>query len=152
MINGAHVILYSKKPDADRAFLQRTLGLSHVDAGGGWLIFALPPAEVAVHPASKNSHELYLMCDDVNAFIATVAKHGIRCSPVSEQRWGLLTTLTLPGGGKLGVYEPRHARPSAKPARATPRASGGASKRAAPKKPKRAAPKKPKHAAKASRK
>ena len=121
MINGAHVIVYSKKPDLDRAFLQDVLGLSHVDVGGGWLIFALPPSEVAVHPGPKNGvHELYLMCDDVNAVIAAVGKRGIRTTAVKDQRWGLLTTLTLPGGGKLGVYQPRHARPNVKAGRATP--------------------------------
>ena len=112
MINGAHTILYSKKPEADRAFLRDVLGLPNVDVGGGWLIFGLPPSEVAVHPSGTNGpHELYLMCENVKAFVAAVKRRGIKCGAVKDQGWGLLTTLTLPGGGKLGVYEPRHARP-----------------------------------------
>lgn len=113
MINGAHSIIYSKNPEADRAFLRDVLKLPNVDAGGGWLIFALPPAEVAVHPSETNSvHELYLMCDDVKQFVAAMQEHGVTCSPVQEQGWGLLTNLTLPGGGTLGVYQPRHQRPA----------------------------------------
>jgi len=113
MINGAHVILQSTNPDADRAFLRDVLDLPNVDAGGTWLIFALPPAEVAVHPGDKNDvHVLYLMCDDVEAFVADMRDHNIACDPVQEQRWGRLTHVTLPSGGKLGVYEPRHERPS----------------------------------------
>ena len=128
MIIGAHSIIYSTKPEADRAFLRDVLELSNVDVGGGWLIFGLPPSEVAVHPAGKNNlHEFYLMCDDVAAFVAEMKTHKIECSPVKDQGWGLLTQLTLPGGGKLGIYEPRHARPkpmragnvSRKPARRT---------------------------------
>ena len=112
MIIGAHSILYSKKPDADRAFLRDVLKLPNVDVGGGWLIFGLPPAEVAVHPSDENDvHEFYLMCDDVKAFIAEMKKGKIACGPVHNQGWGLLTQITLPGGGKLGVYQPRHARP-----------------------------------------
>lgn len=88
------------------------LELTSVDVGGGWLIFGLPPAEVAVHPSDENDvHELYLMCDDVHAFITQMKKHVIACSPVQNAGWGLLTQLTLPAGGKLGVYQPRHARP-----------------------------------------
>jgi hypothetical protein len=112
MIIGAHSIIFSTNPDADRAFLRDVLQLKNVDAGGGWLIFALPPSEVAVHPSDANDlHELYLMCDDVQAFIAELKTHDIPCSPVQNQGWGLLTQVTLPGGGKLGVYQPRHARP-----------------------------------------
>ncbi len=97
MINGAHVIIYSKDADADRAFLRDVLKLSHVDVGHGWLIFALPSSEVAVHPAEENGQqELYLMCD---------------CGEIQNLGWGMLTKITLPGGGKLGVYQPRHARP-----------------------------------------
>ena len=93
-------------------FLRDVLGLSHVDVGGGWLIFGLPPAEVAVHPAEVSGrHELYLLCDDVAAFVAEMAARNVACGPVSDQRWGLLTEVVLPGGGTLGVYEPRHARP-----------------------------------------
>jgi hypothetical protein len=112
MIHGAHAILYSRKPEADRTFFRDVLGLPHVDVGGGWLIFGLPPAEVAVHPSRKNNvHELYLMCDDVGALIATMRKRKVKCTPARDQGYGVFTTVTLPGGGKLGVYEPRHARP-----------------------------------------
>lgn len=112
MIIGAHSIIYSAAPDADRAFFRDILKLTTVDVGGGWLIFGLPPSEVAVHPADTNGrHEFYLMCDDVEAFVAEMKKHSIACGPVQNQGWGLLTQLTLPGGGTLGVYQPRHARP-----------------------------------------
>jgi hypothetical protein len=118
MITGAHSIVYSKKPDADRAFLRDVLKLSSVDVGRGWLIFGLPPAEVAVHPSKKNNvHEFYLMCEDVEKFIAEMRKHKIACGPVHNQGWGLLTEVTLPGGGKLGVYQPRHPRPKPMKAR-----------------------------------
>jgi hypothetical protein len=114
MLIGAHSIIYSTKPDADRAFLRDVLALPHVDVGDGWLIFGLPPAEVAVHPSDKNGvHELYLMCDDVEAFVETLKSHNIACGPVQNQGWGLLTQMTLPGGGKVGIYQPRHARPEA---------------------------------------
>jgi hypothetical protein len=114
MIVGAHSIIYSKKPDADRAFLRDVLKLPNVDVGGGWLIFGLPPAEVAVHPGDKNDvHEFYLMVDDVDALIGEMKRRNIACGPVHNQGWGLLTQITLPGGGKLGVYQPRHARPKA---------------------------------------
>jgi hypothetical protein len=112
MIVGAHSIIYSTKPDADRAFLRDVLKLTNVDVGDGWLIFGLPPAEVAVHPSEKNDvHEFYLMCNDVNAFVADMKQRDVCCDPVQDQGWGLLTQLTLPGGGKLGIYQPRHARP-----------------------------------------
>jgi hypothetical protein len=111
MITGAHSIIYSKDADADRAFLREVLRLPHADAGGGWLIFGLPPAELAVHPAEHPRQELYLMCDDVAAFVRDMTARNIVCAPVTDQRWGLLTELTLPGGGRLGVYQPRHARP-----------------------------------------
>jgi hypothetical protein len=114
MIVGAHSIIYSRSPEADRAFLRDVLKLTHVDVGGGWLIFGLPPAEVAVHPGDKNDvHEFFLMCDDVNGLIASMRAKAIVCSPVQEQPWGLLTSLKLPGGGQIGVYQPRHARPKA---------------------------------------
>jgi catechol 2,3-dioxygenase-like lactoylglutathione lyase family enzyme len=112
MIHGAHVIIYSRDAEADRAFLRDVLGFSFVDAGHGWLIFALPPAELAVHPADSNgAHELYFMCDDVRAFSAEMQAKGVACSPVSEERWGSITRLALPGGGQLGVYQPKHASP-----------------------------------------
>ena len=114
MLIGAHSIIYSTNPDADRAFLRDVLTLPNVDVGEGWLIFGLPPAEVAVHPSDKNDlHEFYLMCDDVAAFVAKMKTHNIAYGPVQDQGWGLLTQLTLPGGGKLGIYQPRHARPKA---------------------------------------
>jgi hypothetical protein len=112
MIIGSHSIIYSTNADADRAFLRDVLKLTNVDVGGGWLIFGLPPSEVAVHPGDKNDlHEFYLMCDDVKAFIAEMKKHKVACSAAQNLGWGVLTQLTLPGGGKLGVYQPRHARP-----------------------------------------
>jgi catechol 2,3-dioxygenase-like lactoylglutathione lyase family enzyme len=112
MINGAHVVIYSADAEADRAFLRDVVGLAGVDAGGGWLIFALPPAELAVHPGERgDAHELFLMCDDVEAFVAAMAAKGVRCAPIETPRWGRLTKLTLPGGGTLGVYQPLHARP-----------------------------------------
>jgi hypothetical protein len=112
MINGAHAIVYSRDAAADRVFFRDVLGLSSVDAGEGWLIFALPSAEVAVHPSDENGvHALYLTCGDVTAFVASMKERGVRCAPIADRGWGLLTEVTLPGGGKLGVYEPRHARP-----------------------------------------
>ena len=112
MLNGAHAVIYSKDADRDRAFLRDVLGLGGVDAGGGWLIFGLPPAEVAVHPAEENDeHELFLMCDDVQGLIAELQTKKVECSAVDEQRWGSITRLTLPGGGKLGIYQPKHPSP-----------------------------------------
>jgi catechol 2,3-dioxygenase-like lactoylglutathione lyase family enzyme len=112
MINGAHVVIYSKDADADRAFLKDVLGFRSVDVGGGWLIFALPPAEVACHPgAENNQHEMFLMCDDLKATIAELDAKGIQCTDLHQQPWGVLTKIKLPGGGELGLYEPRHARP-----------------------------------------
>ncbi|MGZ3423965.1 MAG: VOC family protein [Polyangiales bacterium] len=112
MIFGAHVIIYSKDADADRAFFRDVLKYPHADAGHGWLIFALPPAEVAIHPSEKNdTHELYLMCKDVKDFIAEMEAKNVACGPISEQRWGSLTSITLPGGGKVGVYQPHHPSP-----------------------------------------
>jgi hypothetical protein len=113
LITGAHSIIYSTDAEADRAFLRDVLNLPSVDVGRGWLIFGLPPAEVAVHPGEENNvHEFYLMCDDVDALVGEMKKRGITCEPVQDQGWGRLTQLTLPGGGKLGIYEPRHARPN----------------------------------------
>ena len=108
-ISGAHMILYSTDAEADRAFLRDVLQFGSVDAGDGWLIFALPPAEVAVHPASDNGrHEMYLMCDNVDEAVAKLAKQGVSCTTVVDRGWGLLTELTLPGGGKMGLYQPKH--------------------------------------------
>jgi len=114
MITGAHSIIYSTDAEADRKFLRDVLKLTNVDVGHGWLIFGLPPAEVAVHPSEKNDvHEFYLMCDDIEGFIAEMAKRGVACESVRDQRYGLFTQLTLPGGGKLGMYQARHVRPKA---------------------------------------
>jgi hypothetical protein len=113
VITGAHSIIYSKNPEADRAFLRDVLKFPSVDVGHGWLIFGLPPSEVAVHPAEHNDvHEFYLMCEDVEALIGELNGQGVECSAVQNEGWGLLTQVTLPGGGKLGIYQPRHARPA----------------------------------------
>jgi catechol 2,3-dioxygenase-like lactoylglutathione lyase family enzyme len=141
MINGAHIVLYTKDPEADRAFFRDVLQLPSIDAGHGWLIFALPPAEAAFHGVKKESvekesaektsvedetvdidkdendaarndcHELYFMCDDLAATLRDLKKKNVPVSAVSEQRWGSLATLTLPSGGKVGIYEPKHPRP-----------------------------------------
>jgi hypothetical protein len=118
MLIGTHSIIYSRKPEADRLFLRDILGLSHVDIGEGWLIFSLPPSELAVHPSSKNNkQELYFMCTDIHAFITAMKKKKISCSSIQSLGWGELSQITLPGGGKLGVYQPHHARPRTKPVR-----------------------------------
>ena len=112
MIVGAHSIIYSKNVDADRAFLKNVLGLPHVDVGEGWLIFGLPPAEVAIHPSEENDvHEFYLMTGDVHALASAMTAKGFDCAPVQDYGWGLMTHVTLPGGGRLGVYQARHPRP-----------------------------------------
>jgi catechol 2,3-dioxygenase-like lactoylglutathione lyase family enzyme len=109
MIFGAHVVVYSKDATADRAFFREVLGFSSVDAGHGWLIFALPPAELAVHPAEDNDrHELYFMCDDLKGEIAALGKKGVKCSEVQEARWGSITRFRLPGGSEVGLYQPKH--------------------------------------------
>jgi catechol 2,3-dioxygenase-like lactoylglutathione lyase family enzyme len=110
MIRGAHVILYSSDAEADRAFLQDLLGLGQVDAGGGWLILQLPPAEVAVHPTENSGAvELYLVCDDVDRTVEELTARGVPVlEPVSDQGWGRLTAIGLPGGGRVGLYEARH--------------------------------------------
>ena len=112
MITGAHVMIYSRDADADRAMLRDALALDHVDVGHGWLIFRLPPAEAAVHPSDENDwHALYLMCDDLARAIRALAAKGVPCDPVSTQGWGESTAIHLPGGGRIGLYEPRHRRP-----------------------------------------
>jgi catechol 2,3-dioxygenase-like lactoylglutathione lyase family enzyme len=109
MISGAHVIIYSKNAEADRAFFRDVLGFKSVDAGHGWLIFALPPAEAAFHPGDKNSvHELYLMCDDLKSEMAALAKKNVTCSEIQEERWGSITKMRLPGGGDIHLYQPKH--------------------------------------------
>jgi catechol 2,3-dioxygenase-like lactoylglutathione lyase family enzyme len=113
-ITGAHAILYTDDAAADRTFFADVLGLKSVDAGGGWLIFALPPAELAAHPASADGggYELYLMCDNIKATVRELEVKGVEFSSgVTQQRWGLITSIILPGGGRLGLYEPLHASP-----------------------------------------
>src|SRR4051794_4506588 len=110
MITGSHVILYSADADADRAFLAELLGTPSVDAGGGWTILQLPPGEVAVHPAeTSGAVELYLVCDDVEATVAELTARGVPVEgEITDQGWGRLTSVALPGGGRIGVYEARH--------------------------------------------
>ncbi|WP_250973893.1 VOC family protein [Streptomyces sp. RKAG293] len=106
------MVIYSRDAEADRAFFRDVLGYPHVDAGGGWLIFKLPPAEIAVHPTDgPERHELFLMCDDVNASVQELTAKGVTfIQPVTDQGWGLMSILQLPGGGEVGLYEPRHER------------------------------------------
>jgi hypothetical protein len=112
MINGAHVIIYSKDANADRTLIKDVLKFPHVDVNKGWLIFKLPPSELAVHPSDENDlHELYLMTDDLDLEMRALKKAGVSCDSVTQQSWGRSTRLQLPGGGTLGLYEPRHARP-----------------------------------------
>lgn len=109
MISGAHMIVYSKDAEADRAFFRDILGFASVDAGHGWLIFALPPAEVACHPSAENDeHELFFMCDDLKAEMSALAEKGVHCSDVQEAPWGSITRMRLPGGGEIGLYQPKH--------------------------------------------
>jgi catechol 2,3-dioxygenase-like lactoylglutathione lyase family enzyme len=160
VINGAHAIIYSSDAEADRAFLRDVLGLPYVDAGQGWLIFALPPSEVAIHPAQdtkqdgqqhgqqhgqpENVHEVYLMCSDVEALCESLALGNVSCTPIQDEGWGLVTRVTLPGGGELPIYQPRHPRPdwaasaparkparAGKPARPVRSSSKASSKRSA---------------------
>jgi len=113
VITGAHAIVYSHDADADRAFFRDVLELPSVDAGHGWLIFALPPAEIATHPTDgAGRHELYLMCDDIHATVAELERKGVRFGgPIVQERWGSVTAIELPGGGELGLYEPKHPSP-----------------------------------------
>ncbi len=109
MINGSHLVLFSRDAEADRAFLTDVLRLPHVDAGGGWLIFALPPAELAMHPADEPRHELYLMCDDLDATIQDLRARGVEFTQdITSERWGRVTRFRLPSGSEIGLYEPRH--------------------------------------------
>jgi hypothetical protein len=109
MIFGAHAVIYSTDAKADRAFLRDVLDFSSVDAGHGWLIFKLPPAEMAVHPADHSGRqELYLMCDDLVAEMSSLRSKGIACGQVHEERWGSITKIRLPGGGEVGLYQPKH--------------------------------------------
>jgi catechol 2,3-dioxygenase-like lactoylglutathione lyase family enzyme len=109
VIDGAHVVIYSEDAEADRKFFRDVLGFQSVDAGHGWLIFALPPAEVAFHPAEANvGHEFYLRCDDLKAEMASLERRNVRFSAVEEARWGSFTKIRLPGGGTVGLYQPKH--------------------------------------------
>jgi hypothetical protein len=120
MITGTHILFYSENPEADRVFFRDVLGFSSIDAGGGWLIFALPPAEAAFHPADSESRNqthagrsllgavVYLMCDDLQAEIARLRAKKVSCSAVETARWGIKTTFHLPSGGELGLYQPTH--------------------------------------------
>jgi catechol 2,3-dioxygenase-like lactoylglutathione lyase family enzyme len=109
MISGAHVVVYSRDPEADRAFFRDVLGFKSVDAGHGWLIFALPPGEAAFHPSEQDGpHELYLMCDNLKSEMASLAKKGVKCGDVQEARWGSITKIQLPSGGAIGLYQPKH--------------------------------------------
>lgn len=109
MISAAHVAVYSRDAEADRLFFRDVLGFKSVDAGQGWLIVALPPGEAAFHPSDENGpHELYFICDDLEAEIASLAKRGVECAAVQEARWGSITKIRLPGGGAIGLYQPRH--------------------------------------------
>jgi len=113
-ITGIHAILYTRDAEADRAWLADVLGLESVDAGGGWLIFALPPAELAAHPASSEDGDvaLYLMCDDIETTVQELSEKGVAFDgPVTDERWGRVTQIVLPSGARLGLYEPRHASP-----------------------------------------
>ena len=113
MLIGTHAVIYSAKPEADRKLLREVFGLRQVDAGGGYVIFALPSAEASVHEsgAANPGQQIYLLCDDVKSFVHSMERHHIACDAVQETGWGLLTTVKLPGGGKLGVYQPKHHRP-----------------------------------------
>lgn len=112
MISGAHVMIFSKDPDADRVFLKDVLEIPCIDSGGGWLIFKLPPAELGVHGHDENDmHKLYLICDDLDASIAALAGKGVASGEVETAPWGRITTVPLPGGGGIGLYEATHARP-----------------------------------------
>jgi len=105
------MVVSSRNPEVDRAFFRDVLKLSCVDAGHGWLIFALPGSEAAFHPGRNGTQRMFLMCDDIEAFVAAMKTRGRTCTPLSRQRWGTVTFLKLPGGGKIGVYQPAHRRP-----------------------------------------
>lgn len=143
MIIGAHVMIQSSNDEADKGFFRDVLKMPSVDAGGGFLLFGVPPTEIAVHGGSNGSHELYLMCDDVAKFISEMTARGLSATPAQNQGWGIVTQLTLPGGGKLGVYQPQHKRP---------RAMGAGRASAAPKRKAKTAAKKPERKTAAAKK
>ena len=111
MISGAHAMIFTKDETADRAFLRDVLEIPCIDTGGGWLIFKLPATELGVHSGENGFHQVYFICDDVEAFVAAMASKGVATQPISEESWGRSTGVTLPGGGLLGIYEAHHARP-----------------------------------------
>lgn len=112
MITGVHGMIFSKNEAADRAFLRDVIGLDCIDSGGGWLIFRLPAeGELGVHGGENGFHQIYFICDDVDAFVAELAGKGVTCGEIETAPWGRITYVPLPGGGRLGVYEARHARP-----------------------------------------
>jgi hypothetical protein len=112
LITGAHIMIFTRDEDADRAFLRDVLEIPCIDSGGGWLIFKLPPAEMGVHGGENNDvHQLYFMCDNLDAAIASLAEKDVECAEPFAANWGRATSIPLPGGGKIGLYEPRHARP-----------------------------------------
>ncbi|HUO91826.1 MAG TPA: hypothetical protein VMU22_02840 [Rhizomicrobium sp.] len=136
MIIGAHIMVQSRDESADKAFLTNILKLSSVDAGDGFLIFGLPPAEVAVHADERNDvHQLFLMCDDIKAFVTDMLRRGVSASEPMNRGWGTITQIVLPGGGTLGVYEPHHKRPAAKPVAAKKKAPGRNAAKKVAKKP-----------------
>lgn len=149
MLIGSHVILNAKDADAARAFFRDVLGFPHVDAGEGWLIFRLPPAEMGIHPdAVGGTHRLYLMCDDVRAERARLEAKGVEfTAPIEDQGWGVMTVLRVPGLGDIGLYQPRHPMACARDD-AAPAAARGAARKASRKVPRRAARKTAKAAAK----
>lgn len=109
MITSAHIIIYSTDAEADRAFFRDVLKYPHVDAGGGWLIFKMPPTELAVHPDNENgTHELHFICDDIGSTLRDLAAKGVEHGDVTDQGWGWMSSFTLPGGGKVGIYQPKH--------------------------------------------
>lgn len=113
VIDGAHLVFYSQDAEADRDFFRNVLRFDAVDAGHGWLIFSLPPSEAAFHPAARNERpELYLMCDDLAVTMAELQAQGVQCGTVHEERWGRITTLSLPSGSTVGLYQPKHPRPA----------------------------------------
>ena len=111
LITGAHGMIFTRDEQADRAFLRDVLEIPCIDSGGGWLIFKLPPTELGVHGGENGFHQIYFMCDDADAFVSRMHEKGVETLPISEEDWGRSTGVMLPGGGKLGVYEARHARP-----------------------------------------
>src|SRR5688500_15594569 len=111
MISGAHVMIFTQDEAADRVFLRDALEIPCIDSGGGWLIFKLPPAELGVHGGENGFHQIYLICDDADDFVLSMTNKGVETLPIKEEDWGRSTGVKLPGGGTLGVYQARHARP-----------------------------------------